>query len=76
MIDQSHIPTADDVVGHLNERLRQRGLAQRVTGIAVLPYVNPMWLANWDVPQLADGVTGNCRLVREGTFASKISFLD
>jgi hypothetical protein len=21
--------------------------------LAVLPYVNPMWLANWDVPQLA-----------------------
>jgi len=20
----------------------------------VLPYQNPMWLANWDVPQLAD----------------------
>jgi len=20
----------------------------------VLPYMNPMWLANWDVPQLAN----------------------
>src|SRR5213080_4307015 len=26
--------------------------------------------------RIADGVTGNCRLVREGTFASKIAFLN
>src|ERR1043166_7461993 len=26
--------------------------------------------------RIADGVAGNCRLMREGTFASKIAFLD
>ncbi|HYS53966.1 MAG TPA: hypothetical protein VER58_09430 [Thermoanaerobaculia bacterium] len=25
----------------------------RLEHLAVLPYVNPMWLANWDAPQLA-----------------------
>lgn len=46
-------PTANDVVAYLNERLAARGLPHRVEGIVVLPYVNPMWLANWDAPQLA-----------------------
>jgi hypothetical protein len=54
MIDESHIPTALDVVLHLNERLARRGLARRVTAISVLPYVNPMWLANWEAPELHD----------------------
>jgi hypothetical protein len=47
-------PTADEVVAYLNERLAARGLPYRVEGLNVLPYVNPMWLANWDVPELAD----------------------
>jgi hypothetical protein len=48
------IPTARDVVRFLNARFEQRGLRHRIEYLAVLPYVNPMWLANWDVPQLAD----------------------
>jgi hypothetical protein len=48
------IPTSRDVVVFLNERFSARGLPHRLEHIAVLPYVNPMWLANWDVPQLAD----------------------
>lgn len=48
------IPTARDVVAFLNDRFAARDLPYRVEHIAVLPYVNPMWLANWDVPQLAD----------------------
>ena len=48
------IPTSKDVVAHLNARFAARGLAYRVEHIAVLPYMNPMWMANWDVPQLAD----------------------
>ena len=48
------IPTSKDVVAYLNERFAQRGLPYRIEHIATLPYVSPMWLANWDVPQLAD----------------------
>ena len=48
------IPTAADVVRFLNERFERRGLPYRIEYLAVLPYVNPMWLANWDVPQLSD----------------------
>jgi hypothetical protein len=48
------IPTSRDVVDFLNERFAARGLPYRIEQIAVLPYVSPMWLANWDVPQLAD----------------------
>jgi hypothetical protein len=48
------IPTSKDVVEYLNARFAARGLKVRVEHIAVLPYVSPMWLANWDVPQLAD----------------------
>ena len=44
------IPTARDVVNHLNGRFEDLGLTFRLSGIAVLPYVNPMWLANWEVP--------------------------
>ena len=50
----SSIPTAKDVVAFLNERFEARGLPYRLEHIAVLPYMNPMWLSNWDVPQLAD----------------------
>ena len=46
------IPTSKDVVEFLNERFAARGLPYRIDQIAVLPYVSPMWLANWDVPQL------------------------
>jgi hypothetical protein len=49
------IPTSKDVVEYLNTRFEHRGLPYRVSHIAVLPYMNPMWLANWDVPQLAEG---------------------
>ncbi len=48
------IPTSQDVVAFLNARFAARGLPYRIEHVAVLPYVNPMWLANWDVPQLAD----------------------
>ena len=48
-----NIPTSKDVVAFLNERFAARGLPYRIEHIAVLPYMNPMWLANWDVPQLA-----------------------
>ena len=48
------IPTSKDVVAWLNERFAARNLPYRLEHIAVLPYVNPMWLANWDVPQLSD----------------------
>jgi len=49
-----NIPTSKDVIAFLNERFAARGLTHRVESIDVLPYVNPMWLANWNVPQLAD----------------------
>jgi len=48
------IPTARDVLAYLNERFASRGLTYRIEFLDVLPYVNPMWMANWNVPQLAD----------------------
>lgn len=48
------IPTSKDVVAHLNRRFEELGLPYRLEHIAVLPYMNPMWMANWEVPQLAD----------------------
>ena len=48
------IPTSKDVVDFLNARFKARNLPYRIEHIAVLPYVSPMWLANWDVPQLHD----------------------
>ena len=48
------IPTSKDVVAYLNERFAALGLPYRLEHIAVLPYVNPMWMANWEVPQLAE----------------------
>jgi hypothetical protein len=53
MPDQDGIPTSKDVVEFLNQRFSARGLPYRIEHIAVLPYVNPMWMANWDIPQLA-----------------------
>ncbi len=50
----SDYPTSRDVVTYLNERLASRGLPYRIEHVAVLPYMNPMWMANWDAPQLAD----------------------
>ncbi len=47
------IPTAADVIAHLNERFEKRGIPVRVTGLAVLPYVNPMWMSNWEAPELS-----------------------
>ncbi len=49
----SDIPTAKDVIEFLNARFAARALPHRVEHLVVLPYVNPMWLANWDAPQLA-----------------------
>jgi hypothetical protein len=46
------IPTSKDVIAFLNERFVALGLPYRLEHIAVLPYVSPMWMANWDVPQL------------------------
>ena len=48
-------PTAQDVIDFLNARFAERGLPYRVDvhKLIVLPYVNPMWLANWDAPELA-----------------------
>jgi hypothetical protein len=48
------IPTSKDVIAFLNERFEARGLPYRLEHLAVLPYVNPMWMANWDAPQLAE----------------------
>jgi hypothetical protein len=48
------IPTTKDVVEFLNARFAARGLPYRLEHLAVLPYMNPMWMANWDAPQLAD----------------------
>lgn len=48
------IPTSKDVIAFLNERFAARGLPYRIDSIDVLPYPNPMWLSNWNVPQLAD----------------------
>ena len=45
-------PTAQDVIDSLNARFAARGLPYRVDQLVVLPYVNPMWLANWEVPEL------------------------
>ena len=49
-------PTALDVIDFLNARFIERGLPYRVDvhQLVVLPYVNPMWLANWDAPELAN----------------------
>lgn len=54
MSDEHGIPTSKDVVKHLNERFEALGLPYRLEHVAVLPYMNPMWMANWDVPQLHD----------------------
>jgi hypothetical protein len=47
-------PTSRDVIDHLNARFAARGLSYRLDQITVLPYVSPMWMANWSVPQLDD----------------------
>jgi hypothetical protein len=46
------IPTAADVIAHLNERFAARAVELRIESLSVLPYVNPMWLANWEPAQL------------------------
>jgi hypothetical protein len=51
--DTAVFPTPVEVIAYLNERLAARGLPCRVAELTVLPYVNPMWLANWDAPELA-----------------------
>ena len=48
------MPSSQEVVAYLNARFEALGLAHRIGHIAVLPYINPMWLANWEVPQLND----------------------
>ncbi len=52
MNDDDPTPTSDDVIRYLNERFEALDLPYRLEHIAVLPYVNPRWMANWDVPQL------------------------
>ena len=47
------IPTSADVIAFLNAEFVKAKLPYRVEQLAVLPYVNPMWLANWEVPELA-----------------------
>lgn len=58
------IPTSKDVVRHLNARFEELGVPYRVTHVAVLPYPNPMWLANWEAPEL-DGVEDRELVERE-----------
>jgi len=58
------IPTSADVVAFLNTEFEKGKLPYRVEQIAVLPYVNPMWLANWEVPELA-GVAECDAIIRE-----------
>jgi len=53
-VSEASVPSSQDVVAWLNSRFEARGLPHRISHVAVLPYVNPMWLANWEVPQLAD----------------------
>ncbi|HEX3070066.1 MAG TPA: hypothetical protein VHX14_15975 [Thermoanaerobaculia bacterium] len=53
------IPTARDVINHLNERFAARRLPYRLDQITVLPYVSPLWMANWSVPQLDDAPERN-----------------
>jgi len=48
------IPTSADVVAFLNAEFEEAQLTYRVEHIAVLPYVNPMWLANGEAPELVD----------------------
>ncbi len=43
------IPTTNQVIAHLNERFAARGVTFRIDSLHVLPYVNPMWLANWEL---------------------------
>ena len=52
--DPGTIPTSKDVIAWLNARFEARGLACRVDFLVVLPYMNPMWMANWTVPELPD----------------------
>jgi hypothetical protein len=57
------IPTAREVVAWLNARLEARGLAHRITHISVLPYTSPMWMANWEAPELS--AVGDASIVEE-----------
>jgi hypothetical protein len=50
----SNIPTSKDVVAYLNQRMEALGYSLRLEHISVLPYMNPMWLANWEAPQLLE----------------------
>lgn len=47
-------PSSADVIAFLNERFAARGATYRVQFLDVLPYVNPMWMANWNAPELAE----------------------
>ena len=59
------IPTSRDVVAFLNERFAARGLPYRLEHIAVLPYMNPLWMANWDAPQLAEDALHEQDIIEE-----------
>ncbi len=52
MPNHDGFPTESDVVAHMNARFAALGLDCRIEHIAILPYANPMWLANWEIPQL------------------------
>ena len=58
------IPTSADVIAFLNAELEKARLPYRVEQITVLPYVNPMWLANWEATDLA-GVPECEAIIRE-----------
>lgn len=58
------IPTAADVVAFLNAEFEKANLPYRVEHILVLPYVNPMWLANWEATELV-GVPECEAIIRE-----------
>ena len=54
MTDEDPTPTSDDVVRYLNSRFSELGLSFRVEHLAVLPYMNPRWMANWDIPPVTN----------------------
>lgn len=56
------IPTSTDVIAWLNERLGRQGV--KITYLNVLPYMNPMWMANWEAPEVA-GLPEVDELVRD-----------
>jgi hypothetical protein len=52
------IPTSRDVVAWLNDRFAERGLTFRVSWLNVVPYMNPMWVSNWELAEVPEGSEG------------------